>query len=45
MNEPRAGYDGWLIMDDFSRPRLTREALRHDLRSIRDLVQDVPARS
>jgi predicted dehydrogenase len=40
-----AGDAGRLIMDDFSRAHLTREALRHNLRFIRDLVQHVPARS
>ena len=45
MNEPRVGYDGWLVMEAFSAARPTREALRHDLSFIRDLVQHVPARS
>lgn len=45
MKEPRVGYDGWLVMEDFSATRPTREALRRDLGFVRDLVQRVPARS
>jgi sugar phosphate isomerase/epimerase len=40
-----AGYEGWLMIEDFSAARPTREALRHNLGFIRDLVDHVPARS
>jgi sugar phosphate isomerase/epimerase len=32
------GYDGWLVMEDFSAVRPSRETLRHNLRLIRDLL-------
>jgi sugar phosphate isomerase/epimerase len=37
------GYDGWLVIEDFSAARPSREALRHNLGFVRDLVQRVPA--
>ena len=37
------GYDGWLVMEDFSSARPSREALRHNLGFVRDLLQRVPA--
>jgi sugar phosphate isomerase/epimerase len=37
-----AGYDGWLVMEDFSAARPSREALRHNIEFVRDLVQRVP---
>jgi sugar phosphate isomerase/epimerase len=40
-----AGYDGWLVMEDFSAARPSREALRHNLGFVRDLAQRVPAKS
>jgi sugar phosphate isomerase/epimerase len=40
-----AGYDGWLVIEDFSAARPTREALRHNLGFVRGLAQRVPARS
>jgi sugar phosphate isomerase/epimerase len=40
-----AGYGGWLVMEDFSAARPSREALRHNLGFVRDLMQRVPARS
>jgi sugar phosphate isomerase/epimerase len=39
-----AGYDGWLVMEDFSAARPSREALRHNFGFVRGLVQHVPAR-
>jgi sugar phosphate isomerase/epimerase len=45
MNEPRVGYEGWLVMEDFSAARPPREALEHNLGFVRDLLQHVPARS
>jgi sugar phosphate isomerase/epimerase len=32
------GYDGWLSMEDFSAARPSREALRHNLAFIRDVI-------
>jgi sugar phosphate isomerase/epimerase len=40
-----ADYDGWLVMEDFSAARPSREALRHNLGFVRDFVQRFPARS
>jgi sugar phosphate isomerase/epimerase len=40
-----AAYDGWLVMEDFSAARPSREALRHDLGFVRDLVQHDLAKS
>jgi sugar phosphate isomerase/epimerase len=40
-----AGYDGWLVIEDFSAARPSREALRHNLGFVRDLVRRVPVRS
>jgi sugar phosphate isomerase/epimerase len=37
------GYDGWLVIEDFSAARPSREALGHNLGFVRDLVQRVPA--
>jgi sugar phosphate isomerase/epimerase len=39
------GYGGWLVIEDFSAARPSREALRHNLGFVRDLVQRVPAKS
>lgn len=33
-----AGYDGWLVVEDFSAARPSHEALRHNLRFIRDTL-------
>ncbi len=33
-----AGYDGWLVVEDFSGARPSREALVHNLQFIRDLI-------
>jgi sugar phosphate isomerase/epimerase len=38
------GYDGWLVIEDFSAARPSREALRYNLGFVRDLVQRVPAK-
>jgi sugar phosphate isomerase/epimerase len=32
------GYDGWLSMEDFSAARPSREALRHNLAFVRDVI-------
>lgn len=40
-----AGYDGWLVMEDFSAARPSREALRHNLGFVRDLSLRAPATS
>jgi sugar phosphate isomerase/epimerase len=40
-----ADYDGWLVMEDFSVARPSREALRHNLEFVRGLVQRGPVRS
>jgi sugar phosphate isomerase/epimerase len=37
------GYDGWLVIEDFSAARPSREALRHNLGFVRHLAQCVPA--
>jgi sugar phosphate isomerase/epimerase len=37
------GYDRWLVIEDFSAARPSREALRHNLGFVRDLAQRVPA--
>jgi sugar phosphate isomerase/epimerase len=36
------GYDGWLVVEDFSGARPSREALRHNLKVIRDLIAGTP---
>lgn len=36
------GYDGWLVVEDFSAARPSREALRHNLRFVKSLLE-VPA--
>lgn len=33
------GYDGWLVIEDFSAARPTRETLRHNLGFVRNLVE------
>ncbi|MDQ4127454.1 MAG: sugar phosphate isomerase/epimerase [Actinomycetota bacterium] len=38
-----AGYDGWLVIEDFSGARPSREALRHNLGVVRDLTRRFPA--
>lgn len=35
-------YDGWLVVEDFSGARPSRESLRHNLKVIRDLMAGVP---
>jgi len=35
------GYDGWLVMEDFSAVRPSRETLQHNLRLIQDLLSEV----
>jgi sugar phosphate isomerase/epimerase len=40
-----AGYDGWLVIEDFSAARPSHKALRHNLGFVRDLVQPGPDRS
>jgi sugar phosphate isomerase/epimerase len=40
-----ASYDGWLVIEDFSAARPSREALRHNLGFVRDLVKPGLARS
>jgi len=40
-----SGYDGWLVMEDFSAARPSRESLRHNLEFVRGLAQRVPASS
>jgi sugar phosphate isomerase/epimerase len=35
------GYDGWLVVEDFSGVRSTREALRHNLAFIKDMLASV----
>lgn len=37
------GYDGWLVTEDFSAARPSREALRHNLSFVRALLGSVPA--
>lgn len=37
------GYDGWLVVEDFSAARPSREALRHNLRFVRALLAGAPA--
>jgi sugar phosphate isomerase/epimerase len=32
------GYDGWLVMEDFSGVRPSREALRYNLEFVRSFV-------
>jgi sugar phosphate isomerase/epimerase len=32
------GYDGWLVMEDFSGVRPSREALRYNLEFVRSLM-------
>jgi sugar phosphate isomerase/epimerase len=32
------GYDGWLGLEDFSRARPTLEALRHNIKFVKDLL-------
>jgi sugar phosphate isomerase/epimerase len=36
------GYDGWLVVEDFSGARPSREALRHNLKLIQGLIAGVP---
>ena len=36
------GYDGWLVVEDFSGARPSREALRHNLEVIGDLIAGAP---
>ncbi len=36
------GYDGWLVVEDFSAARPSREALRHNLKFIRELLAASP---
>jgi sugar phosphate isomerase/epimerase len=36
------GYDGWLVVEDFSDARPSREALRYNLKVIEDLIDGVP---
>ena len=33
-----AGYDGWLVVEDFSAERPSREALHHNLTFIRETL-------
>jgi sugar phosphate isomerase/epimerase len=33
------GYDGWLVMEDFSGVRPSREALRYNLQFVRSFVK------
>ncbi len=33
-----AGYDGWLVMEDFSGVRPSREALRYNLEFVRSFI-------
>jgi sugar phosphate isomerase/epimerase len=33
------GYDGWLVMEDFSGVRPSREALRHNLEFVRSSLE------
>jgi sugar phosphate isomerase/epimerase len=40
-----AGYDGWLVIEDFSAAHPSHKALRHNLGFVRDLVQPGPAGS
>ena len=35
------GYDGWLVVEDFSGVRSSREALRHNLAFIRNLLSEI----
>ena len=37
------GYDGWLVVEDFSAARPSREALRHNRQFVRSLLASVPA--
>lgn len=34
------GYDGWLVVEDFSTTRPSREVLRHNLAFVRELLKD-----
>jgi sugar phosphate isomerase/epimerase len=34
------GYDGWLVFEDFSQARPSREALRHNLGFINKLARE-----
>lgn len=36
------GYDGWLVVEDFSAARPSREALRHNLKFIKELLAASP---
>lgn len=36
------GYDGWLVVEDFSAARPSREALSHDLKFIKELLAASP---
>jgi sugar phosphate isomerase/epimerase len=35
------GYDGWLVFEDFSQARPSREALRHNLAFIKNLLKEM----
>ena len=37
------GYEGWLVVEDFSGARPSREALRHNLKVIKDLIAGAPS--
>jgi sugar phosphate isomerase/epimerase len=38
-----SGYDGWLVVEDFSAARASREALRHNIRFINEALAKVAA--
>lgn len=38
------GYDGWLVVEDFSAARPSSEALRHNLRFVKSLLAEAPAK-
>lgn len=35
------GYDSWLAFEDFSQARPSREALRHNLAFIKNLLKEI----
>ena len=35
------GYDGWLVFEDFSQVRPSREALGHNLAFIKNLLKEI----
>jgi sugar phosphate isomerase/epimerase len=37
------GYEGWLVVEDFSGARPSREVLRHNLKVIKDLIAGAPS--